>query len=420
MGNPKETDFKPGIVGAEPHEVEEIGRLELGKRKISRGKSITGAALMVMGFLAGCRPSEAREPTPEVTETTGIPPTPTLEITPTPTEVLTAPSIPEPTKTPTPEPISTVTVEAIGFGMEDLTPEEQKLALDLETSYRTAVENQGLKEGIIYLTHGDQVGEIGGYFKDKKGFWYLVEREKKVLEQVPKLQGTSIIWDPNEVRFEYQPQGIPHNWLWRPQERMVYDPVNRINVAQWNPETASWIMNPEPTPEAVTYIEGIPFVGFSEQDLALIRDALTWGKEVVPEVLNFIVETNVAKVVYNPEVIGPWTIPPYPIQMPTGKFYREDVSIDTKKALFINTLDHESQHVRDLRRRGLNAPHGICSSEYPREQWLEDEVIACQRSAETLSRLIPHVPPEDQPYLQRLKEGYQLIVEEPERLTCPS
>lgn len=256
-------------------------------RKFFVGLGATGGLLV----LTGCVPSPTPPTeTPIATETTGIPPTPTLEITPTPTEVPTATSIPEPTKTPTPEPIPTVTVEAVGFGMEDLTPEEQKLVAELETSYRTATENQRLKEGIIYLTHGDQVGEIGGYFKDKKGFWYLVEREKKILEEVPKLQGTSIIWNPNEVRFEYQPQGVPNNWLWKPQERMVYDPVNRINVAQWNPETSSWKMNPEPPPtpepENWTYIEGmehVKFAEFNQEQLQMLKEATALVKQYDPE-----------------------------------------------------------------------------------------------------------------------------------------
>jgi len=257
-------------------------------RKFFVGLGATGGLLA----LTGCVPSPILPTeTPIVTETTGIPPPPTLKITPTPTEAPTVTPIPEPTKTPTPEPIPTVTVEAVGFGMEDLTPEEQKLVAELEASYRTAVENQGLKEGIIYLTHGDQVGEIGGYFKDKKGFWYLVEREeKKALEQVPRLQGTSIIWDPNEVRFEYQPQGVPNNWFWRPQQRMVYDPVNRINVAQWNPETNSWNMNPElpptPEPENWVYIEGVEHVKFAEfnqEQLQMLQEAAALVKQYDPE-----------------------------------------------------------------------------------------------------------------------------------------
>jgi len=78
-------------------------------RKFFVGLGATGGLLA----LTGCVPLPIPPTeTPIATETTGIPPTPTLEITSTPTEVPTATPIPEPTKTPTPEPIPTITPEA--------------------------------------------------------------------------------------------------------------------------------------------------------------------------------------------------------------------------------------------------------------------------------------------------------------------
>lgn len=263
---------------------------------ITKGKFLAGlGAVGGLLFLAGCTSAEATkvptEKTQVATETTGIPPAP--EITPIPTEIPAIPTkestptkipTPEPTFTPTPEaptPVPTVTVEAAGYG--GWTVDEQEKANKLRTLYEAKTEGMW---GTIYITHGDEYGEIGAYFdKENRGsFWLLVGREgKEILEKVPPLMGTSLAWNPNEVRFEYQPQGVPNNWIWQPKERMVYDPINGINVAQWNPETSSWDMNPpEPEPENWTYIEGVEhvkFAGFNQEQLQMLKEAADLVKQ---------------------------------------------------------------------------------------------------------------------------------------------
>jgi len=370
--------------------------------------------------LIGCTAAEAT--------TVPVEETPIVSPSPSPTEILTVtpPPEPTPTKTPTPEPAPspTVTVEAAGYG--GWTVDEQEKADELRTLYEANTEGAW---GTIYLTHGDEYGEIGAYFdkEDRGSFWLLIERgEEKVLEEVPPLMGTSLAWNPDEVRFEYQPQGLPTNWIWKPRERMVYDPVHNDNVAQWNPETSSWNMNPPeptPTPETVTYIEGIPFAGFSEQDLAYIRDALTWLKEVDPQDFNYLVETNISKVIYSSrDRPGTWTVFPYAIEFRKKDLpLREGIPPEVGRALFLAFFSHEATHARDYRRLGLNAPKGPCTPEFPEQLLRETEVAAKTAERDVLLRLIPHVSSEAKPFLQRAADSCQQLIDNPEvYYTCPS
>jgi len=144
----------------------------------------------------------------------------------------------------------------------------------------------------------------------------LIERgEEKVLEEVPPLMGTSLAWNPDEVRFEYRPQGLPTNWIWKPRERMVYDPVHNDNVAQWNPEASSWNMNPPPpepapTPEPGnwTYLEGVEHVKFAEfnqEQLQILKEAADSVKQYDPERFALF-EKEIDWVIFSPEEEFDW------------------------------------------------------------------------------------------------------------------
>jgi len=211
---------------------EEIASLtgEIGASRLEIVLKTMGMAapVLIAPILTRCVPTPTEIPVVRTPEEAGVTPSPTLEIKPTPT------------KTPTPEiiPSPTVTVEAIGFGMEELTPEkqekEQEMATELEQAYREAAKKGGFEAGTIVLTHGDEEGEVGGYFKDEEGnFWLLVTKEEqKVLKQVPSYQEETPIWNANEMRFE------------------INDEEGKV-IAYWNPEESVWkAIAPEsiPTP----------------------------------------------------------------------------------------------------------------------------------------------------------------------------
>ena len=199
---------------------------EVGKSKLEAVLRTMGMAapVLIAPILAGCVPAPTETPVVRTSEEAGVTPSPFEIRTPTPTE------IPTPTSEIIPSP--TVTVEAVGFGMEELTPEEQDLAIKIEQDYREAAQKQEFEAGIIILTHGDEEGEVGAYFDDLEGrLWLLVTRgEEQVLESTLPYQEEAPVWNPDEMRFEAK------------------DTAGKV-IALWDPETSSWKEVIPPTPE---------------------------------------------------------------------------------------------------------------------------------------------------------------------------
>lgn len=165
--------------------------------------------------LASCR--DDRDRPPVVVEPPSPTSAPTLEV-PTPTAEI----------VPTP----TVNIEMVGFGgVEELTPGERGRAESLLQDYTRTARSQDL-EGTIFLTRGDQEGEIAAYFADEQGsLWSLVRRDgRRVLEEIPDFFDAAAAWNPNEMRFEYSLDlGV---FSFDPQEGLVFAPNGEV-VSRW-------------------------------------------------------------------------------------------------------------------------------------------------------------------------------------------